>query len=214
MSSARAQEDVSCAAPHIQDGALVGTQSLLQESPNVTQPTTVNKPVPTPSIYKDARGEIHNVLAGNKRINILFSKQGVMRSGDIHTNTQHDFVFEGQVEVWTLAQDGSTTKEIYGAYEYIRVPPFVPHIFHFIEDTTMAEWWEPEPFQAWFYIPYRKLVDELFSGPLQESRLISDLSESSLHKHIAAYLLSEYEHDSFASIATMTVHGLPKDQNP
>lgn len=146
------------------DGALVGTLELLSRSPNVTQPSRVNKPVPVPSIFIDGRGEIHNILAGKKRINILHTKKGVMRSGDIHKNTQHDFVFEGAVEVWFLEKDGSTTKRSYGAYEYIRVPPLVPHIFHFVEDTVFAEWWEPEPFQAWFYTPYRSIVEKSFTS--------------------------------------------------
>ena len=161
----------SCVA-HIDDGALVGTLKLLEESPNVTQPITVNSPVPTPSIYTDGRGEIHNILAGNKRINILYTKRGVMRSGDIHKNTQHDFIVEGQVEVWFLEKDRTTTKKICGAYEYIRVPPLVPHIFHFMQNTTMAEWWEPEPFQAWFYTPYRQLVEQSFTGSVQNGRLV------------------------------------------
>jgi hypothetical protein len=28
----------------------------------------------------------------------------------------------------------------------------------------MAEWWEPEPFEAWFYTPYRDIVQESFTG--------------------------------------------------
>ena len=28
----------------------------------------------------------------------------------------------------------------------------------------MAEWWEPEPFQAWFYTPYRTIVQQSFTG--------------------------------------------------
>lgn len=157
---ARGDDDTCIAELSKNDGALVGTLQLLTESPNVTQQSRVNTPVPTPSIYMDGRGEIHNILAGNKRINILSTMSGVMRSGDIHMNTQHDFVFEGKVEVWFLEKDGSTRKCTFGAYEYIRVPPLVPHIFHFRQDTVMAEWWEPEPFQAWFYAPYRNIVEK------------------------------------------------------
>jgi hypothetical protein len=137
----------------------------------------VNRPIPVPSVYKDGRGEIHNILVGPKRINLLFTKKGVMRSGDIHVNTQHDFVFEGRVEVWFLQENGSTIKHVYNEYQYIRVPPFVPHIFHFLEDTCMAEWWEPEPFEAWFYSPYRRLVEQSFDGTRNEGNLIK-LSES------------------------------------
>lgn len=93
------------------DGALVGREELLDKSPNVTHPTVVNKLIPVPSIYKDGRGEIHSILVGDyKRINLLYTKKRVMRSGDIHRNMQHDFVFSGQVEVWFLKKDGSTMK--------------------------------------------------------------------------------------------------------
>jgi len=153
------------------DGTLVGTLQLLA-SPNVTQPQTINKPIPAPSIFIDVRGEIHNILAGNKRINILYSKAGVMRSGDIHCNTQHDFLFEGSVQVWFLEKNGSTTKKTYGAYEYIRVPPLVPHVFYFLQDSVMAEWWEPEPFEAYFYTPYRQVVEESFSGSHKKGKLV------------------------------------------
>lgn len=169
-SGAQEQDESSCSA--VNDGALVGTLQLLEQSPNVTQPTTVNNPVPTPSIYVDGRGEIHNILAGSKRINVLYTKAGVMRSGDIHKNTQHDFVFEGLVEVCFLEKDGSSTKRKFGAYEYIRVPPLVPHIFHFLKDTVMAEWWEPEPFQCYFYTPYRKIVEHSFTGSVKKGKLV------------------------------------------
>jgi hypothetical protein len=116
-------------------------------------------------------------VGGARRINLLFTKKGVMRSGDIHVNTQHDFVFAGSVEVWLLQGDGSTIKHIYKEYQYIRVPPLVPHIFHFLEDTSIAEWWEPEPFQAWFYSPYRRLVEQSFDGTRIKGNLVQ-LSES------------------------------------
>ena len=43
---------------------------------------------------------------------------------------------------------------------------------------------------------------------------LGDLSKSSLPKHTAAYLVSEYDHDSVESVATMLVHGLRKDLDP
>ena len=138
---------------------LVGKKAFC-ESPLVEDaPPTVNRPIPVPSVYCDGRGEIHNMLVGSKRINILHSKQGVMRSGDLHPVTQHDFVFEGKVQVWTLQPDGSTQKRTYGPNQYVSIPPYVPHIFYFLQDTVVAEWWEENRFYAWFYRPYRKLVD-------------------------------------------------------
>ena len=43
---------------------------------------------------------------------------------------------------------------------------------------------------------------------------LGDLAENSLPKDIAEYLLSEYDKDSSASVATMTEHGLRKDFRP
>jgi hypothetical protein len=71
---------------YLQDGALVGTPALL-ESENVAFPAALNlKNIPVPSVYKDARGEIHNfqIPKHKFRFNILYTKAGVMRSGDIH----------------------------------------------------------------------------------------------------------------------------------
>lgn len=145
------------------DGRDVGTERLF-DSPNAWTPNGPQAPVPTPSIYSDARGEIHNVLVGGKRINLLYTKKGVMRSGDFHRNTQCDFVFAGAVEVWTMRSDGGTDKRTYRAHEFLSIPIGVPHIFNFVEDCVMAEWWEPfgSPFGAWFYRPYRTLVDASF----------------------------------------------------
>ena len=157
------------------DGALVGSKELL-DSPNVVDPT--NEPIPTPSTYVDGRGEICNtkisvVDADHKhdlpeRVNILYTRKGVMRSGDIHANFQCDFVFAGSVEVWTLLKDGSTKKVTYGSKQYVEIPPYTPHIFHFVADTVMAEWWEgrgsSSEFRAWFYSPYRSIVEQSYGS--------------------------------------------------
>ena len=38
------------------------------------------------------------------------------------------------------------------------IPRHVPHIFRFVNDTVMAEWWAGS-FEARYYRPYRTLVD-------------------------------------------------------
>lgn len=141
----------------------VGRKEILESTHVKEAPTRVNSPVPFPSVYVDERGEIHNFLIGGRRLNLLHTKSGVMRSGDLHRDCQHDFVFSGAVEVWCLDKDGSTQKRIYRENQYIRIPPFVPHVFHFLEDTVLAEWWDG-PFHAWFYTPYRKIVEKSFTG--------------------------------------------------
>jgi hypothetical protein len=86
---------------------------------------------------------------------------GVMRSGDIHCCVQHDFVFSGQVCVWLLQADGSTQKIMYTNHDYIHIPAYTPHVFEFVTDTIMAEWWDG-PFHAWYYEPYRNIVQASF----------------------------------------------------
>jgi hypothetical protein len=146
------------------DGPLVGTDAIFSV-PNVIAPSATDDDdgIPAPSIYYDCRGEIHNIkVNNNQRINILFTKAGYLRSGDIHRNVQCDFIFTGKVKVWTLSKDGSTTIQCYNKHDFIQIPKGVPHIFEFVEDTCMAEWWEPQGFQAWFYKPYREIVDKSF----------------------------------------------------
>ena len=151
-----------------EDGHLVGTDAIFISSPNViphhSSDTAPNphkrRGIPTPSIYTDERGEIHNIKANDKRINILYTKKGYLRSGDLHPNTQCDFIFSGCVKIWTLQSDGSTKITTYGKHDFICIPKAVPHVFEFVEDTVLAEWWEPQGFQAWFYKPYRDVVNK------------------------------------------------------
>ena len=150
------------------DGPWVGTPDLLRSRLVVDPPHRINQPVPVPSVYSDDRGEIHNFLIGKsnnfpgQRINLLYTKAGVKRSGDVHPNTQHDFVFFGKIKVWTLAEDGNTVVKSYGANDYIAITPYTPHMFEFEQDSVLAEWWDNGEFMAWFYEPYRKLVDASF----------------------------------------------------
>lgn len=159
------------------DGQVVGTDAIFS-SPNVVPPHGEKKEgtppllvppkddgIPAPSIYYDVRGEIHNVMVnGGYRINILHTRAGCLRSGDVHPNEQCDFVFKGEVRVWTLEGDGSTMVTTYGKRSFIRIPRGVPHVFEFVEDTIMAEWWEPQGFRAWLYGPYRDIVNRSIDG--------------------------------------------------
>eukprot|EP00985_Skeletonema_marinoi_P006125 scaffold2657_cov155-Skeletonema_marinoi.AAC.5 len=161
---------LNCIFP--EDGRLVGTDAIFTSSPNVTPQfssdaesnTHKRLDIPTPSIYTDERGEIHNIKANDKRINILYTKNGYLRSGDLHPNEQCDFIFSGKVKIWTLQSDGSTKITDYCAHDFISIPRGVPHVFEFVEDTVMAEWWEPPGFQAWFYKPYRDIVNKKIMG--------------------------------------------------
>jgi hypothetical protein len=93
------------------------------------------------------------------RYNVLYTSAGMMRSGDVHRETQHDFVLEGLVDVWVLEKDGTTRVRRYGPNSYVSVPPCTPHVFEFVQDTAMVEWWDTDAFAAWYYRPYRDIVD-------------------------------------------------------
>lgn len=71
--------------------------------------------------------------------------------------TQHDFVVSGAVRVWTLQKDGSTLRTRYDQHAHIAIPPYTPHLFEFLQDLCLVEWWDG-PFAAWYYEPYRSLV--------------------------------------------------------
>jgi len=77
----------------------VGSRQIL-ESPHVSEGPGPIAKAPVPSIYVDDRGDIHRLRVGGQRINLLFSKKGVMRSGYLHPHAMHDVVIAGQVEVW------------------------------------------------------------------------------------------------------------------
>ena len=160
------------------DAKFVGSSSLIS-SPNTIEPTDkiFVRPPPMPSVHTDGRGEVWNLRVGSyhpdaetysRRINLSHTKKDVMRHGDFHPNVQCGFIFSGKLEVWTPAPDGTTQKKLYGPKDYVEVAPYVPHVYNYIEDTIMAEWWEStgsgegSHFKHWFYAPYRRMVDVSF----------------------------------------------------
>lgn len=80
----------------------------------------------------------------------------------MHPNEQCNFIFSGRVNIWTLSKDGLTNVNTYERHEFAKIPRGVPHVFEFLEDSVIAEWWEPRGFQCWFYRPYREIVDASF----------------------------------------------------
>jgi hypothetical protein len=93
------------------------------------------------------------------RINLLYSKASVMRSGYLHPERKYDFVLSGEVEVWLLTPKG-TDKRVYQPHETYEIPGYTPHILHFLKDTVLAEWWEqPGEVSNFYYHPYRNIVD-------------------------------------------------------
>jgi hypothetical protein len=68
-------------------GSLVGTPNILSHARVSDAPPNVNQPIPVPSMYQDERDEIQNLKIGAQRLNILYTKPGVMRSGDLHVDS-------------------------------------------------------------------------------------------------------------------------------
>ena len=126
-------------------------------------PPAAHGVVSIPSVVRDARGAVHNLMIGSFRFNVLETRAGVARSGDVHRSDQLDFVFKGRVSV-TTREGGVDVTRNYGAGDFLVIPAFVPHIFRFLNETVMAEWWSG-PFEARYYRPYRAEVD----GSLQRA---------------------------------------------
>ena len=125
----------------------------------VTKATT-NKKILEAPVHEDVRGRIMRANFKGAKFNIIETKQGFMRSGDLHKSTQFDWLLSGKVELWTLI-DGETKKKIIKPSTFIIIKPHVPHLFRFLEDSVMIEQWD-KPFDAWFYKPYRRLIDQQF----------------------------------------------------
>lgn len=53
-------------------------------------------------------------------------------------------------------------REYSGDYDVIAIPPRVPHLFEFVEENYMIEWWACD-FHAWFFRPYRDMIQKSFS---------------------------------------------------
>mmetsp|Transcript_18797 Transcript_18797/g.27797 ORF Transcript_18797/g.27797 Transcript_18797/m.27797 type:complete len:217 (+) Transcript_18797:92-742(+) len=153
----REKDDVAQMNPRVKDKVDVGTKSIL-DSDYVTEGPGRRSSAPIPSIFRDNRGEIHRLKIGGKRVNQLFSKKGMMRSGYIHNCTVDRFLISGKVEVWTLSHDG-TEKNTYTTGELCSIPPYVPQLLNFLEDSVIVEYWDVEDFQSYFYHPYRNVVN-------------------------------------------------------
>jgi len=107
--------------------------------------------------YEDSRGWIRKIESEGLKFNLLYSVAGSCRSGDFHPCTQCDAVISGKAEVVIRGDDES--RVILAASDSISIPAGQPHIFHFLRDTLMIEWWDGE-FSAEYYKPYRDIVEK------------------------------------------------------
>ncbi|CAI5490886.1 unnamed protein product [Closterium sp. Naga37s-1] len=111
--------------------------------------------------FEDARGKILRVSMGEGVVvNLMATKAGSRRSGDMHNCSQHDVILSGRtnLHLTDLVSGGEEVREYDGRLNVITIPPRVPHMFHFLEDNLMIEWWDCD-FQAWYYRPYRDIVE-------------------------------------------------------
>lgn len=112
-------------------------------------------------VFRDKRGRIHQCGVGGMRFNVLTSKAGTYRAGDYHSVQQFDVVLSGLVHVYMTARDdpdfGGKVVTLQ-PHTLLVIPPEVPHLFRFDEDTVMLEWWDG-PFEATYYEPYRAIVE-------------------------------------------------------
>ena len=128
------------------------------------------------AVFTDQRGSyLRFAPEGGKNddadlyVNVVFSKRDSKRSGDVHKCWQVNYIAFGKVLLTTLKKPlvaggtGERTIE-YGKDDVIRIPPHVPHLYEFKEDTIFTEKWEhddgsPCEFKAWLYTPFRERID-------------------------------------------------------
>ena len=126
---------------------------------------------PRPSLsgsshFADARGtyERRCFLAGAREVcvNILFTRKGFYRSGDLHQDRQVNHIVAGALKL-TQRIGGIDVASIHRGPETVVLPAHTPHLYEFLEDTLMTEHWidsrgQPAHFRAWLYLPYRSLI--------------------------------------------------------
>lgn len=129
-----------------------GDPSILENQGVVS----IFSPPPKQAVFSDSRGEIRRLDMAGALANMLFTKAGELRSGDMHPNTQFDFLLSGRCVLRTHER-GQEVYRILTANQGVAIGPFVPHLFEFFEDTVMMEWWDG-PFKCWYWSPYRDVI--------------------------------------------------------
>jgi hypothetical protein len=132
---------------------------------------------PPPSLtgsshFNDARGSYERRCFGagaSECVNVLFTRKGFRRSGDLHQDRQVNHIITGAVMLTQRIGGMDLTTE-HRSLETIVLPAHTPHLYYFLEDTLMTEYWVDEQgnlaeFKAWLYTPYRDLIT---SKPLDQ----------------------------------------------
>ena len=113
---------------------------------------------------EDSRGWIERHEAEGVKFNVVFSRAGTFRGGDEHPNTQHNFLLSGCAKIIVRRPSPAAEVELrYSPFWQYEIPPQWPHLFEFLEDTVMLEWWDG-PFDATYYPPFREIVERSLEG--------------------------------------------------
>lgn len=115
------------------------------------------------ALPRDVRGEIAQVEFWGQKFNMLYSKKGSLRGGDLHPVTQFGFIIDGCVRVH---RNEFPPVWLYSNGHFITIEPGVAHLYEYLADTVMLEWWDG-PFSAEYYPPFREIVEECLRGGKQ-----------------------------------------------
>jgi len=102
---------------------------------------------------------------GNHSIytNLVYTRKGHMRSGDLHKCEQVNFMIWGRAKLTQLIR-GEERETMLHQGDVAVIPPHIPHLYFFEEDTLMTEIWRqkqthlPCSFKAWYYKPFRDRI--------------------------------------------------------
>jgi len=167
------------AHPPAGSGIAGAGSEFIYDSPLVTAAPAPNLAILGDSALVDARGTYQRHAFGAADataddravppyVNVLYSKAGTLRSGDIHRCAQLNVLATGSATLTRLvAGDELVTHHVGGVPpdSVILIPPHVPHLWSFTADTVMTESWLGSAadggqcaFQAWYYAPFRARV--------------------------------------------------------
>lgn len=107
------------------------------------------------TVYKDSRGKVSTLDINGTEYIILETKKGKRRGGDYHNVIQYNVVLKGKIKAITTKEE-----RILSMGDSITFKERVPHYFEALEDSIVLEW-KNKPGWKKYYIPFRKLVEEL-----------------------------------------------------
>lgn len=120
-------------------------------------------------IHEDARGRIWLLNYKDKEYLLLETKAGYSRGGDYHKTRQIDVVLSGKI-VWIKTGElyaGQDPEEKGDHYQTLEEgdmtvsQPNYPHMMISITDSLVLEWLEIPEAKKSYYLPYRKIVEEM-----------------------------------------------------